>query len=83
MDGGLHVLLPTKSRGHQCIINPHHHRRKKMTRQIVLCELEARIVSLEYQIEEINVTIKMSLKKTQALSEKLQETYNKLYDYIG
>lgn len=49
----------------------------------MLIELEDRIFALEHQMQEINVTIKMQLKKMHALSEKLQETYNKLYEYIG
>lgn len=49
----------------------------------VVESIKGRIKALEYQVEDIDITVKMLMKQLHVLSEKLQETYNKLYEYIG
>jgi len=46
-------------------------------------KLENEIIELKYYTRDTDMTIKTLIKKLHIVSEKLEETYNKLDDYIG
>jgi len=48
-----------------------------------LTDLQDKITNLEYYNKETGVTLKMLIKKLHIVSEKLQDTYNTLYEHIG
>ena len=48
-----------------------------------LTDLEDKIIGMDYYTKDTEVTIKMLIKKLHIVSEKSEETYNRLYDHIS